>query len=136
MFSRNLRIEWGDCDPAGIVFFPRYLDHFNESTIQLFEFVGLPKKRDMLREMGVAGFPMVDLKVKFIHPTSYGDDVRIETDRPEWGRSSFKINHKLFLEDALCIECWETRVWTVPDAASPGGLKAAPVPEEIRQRFA
>ena len=24
VYTRNARIEWGDCDPAGIVFFPRY----------------------------------------------------------------------------------------------------------------
>ena len=23
---RTIRIEWGDCDPAGIVFYPRYFE--------------------------------------------------------------------------------------------------------------
>jgi 4-hydroxybenzoyl-CoA thioesterase len=34
---RNLRIEWGDCDPAGIVFFPRYFAMFDTSTTYLME---------------------------------------------------------------------------------------------------
>ena len=28
-YTRNARIEWGDCDPAGIVFFPRYFEMLN-----------------------------------------------------------------------------------------------------------
>lgn len=26
---RTIRIEWGDCDPAGIVFYPRYFEWFD-----------------------------------------------------------------------------------------------------------
>ena len=39
MFSntRTLRIEWGDCDPAGIVFYPRYFAMFDTSTTELME---------------------------------------------------------------------------------------------------
>ena len=34
---RNIRIEWGDCDPAGIVFYPRYFAMFDTSTTTLVE---------------------------------------------------------------------------------------------------
>ena len=30
------RIEWGECDPAGIVFYPRYFAMFDERTTLLF----------------------------------------------------------------------------------------------------
>ena len=29
---RNVRIEWCDCDPAGIIFYPRYFEMFDTST--------------------------------------------------------------------------------------------------------
>src|ERR1017187_5514616 len=35
--TRKVRIEWGDCDPAGIVFYPRYFEIFDASTSALFE---------------------------------------------------------------------------------------------------
>src|SRR5262245_13444018 len=38
---REVRIEWGDCDPANIVFYPRYFAFFDASTAYLFEAVGL-----------------------------------------------------------------------------------------------
>lgn len=133
--SREYRIEWGQCDPAGIVFAPRYMDMFAESSILLFEAAGLPKKRDMLREMGVAGFPLVDLSARFLRPASYGDVVTIEADAPIFGNSSFTIAHRIRLGEALCVEGTEKRVWTIRAQGTPGGLKAAPVPEDVRARF-
>jgi 4-hydroxybenzoyl-CoA thioesterase len=134
-FSRVKRIEWGECDPAGIVYAPRYLDMFGENTILLFEHAGLPKKRAMLKELGVAGFPMLDVSARFRRPTAYGDEVVIESDAPQFGGSSFTIEHRLLHEGHLCVECTEKRVWTVPDASRPGGLRSERVPDNIRALF-
>jgi len=133
--TRTVRIEWGQCDPAGIVYAPRYLDIFGESTILLFEAAGLPKKRDMLKDMNVAGFPMVDLAARFLMPTAYGDEVTVEADAPDFGNSSFTVRHRLLLDGQLCVEGTEKRVWTVPAPDRPGGLKAERVPDSIRELF-
>lgn len=135
-FTRHVRIEWGQCDPAGIVYAPRYLDMFGESTIRLFEHAGLPRKRDMLATLDVAGFPMVDVSARFLRPTRYGDEVVIESAAPDFGRSSFIVAHRLSLDGEPCVECTEKRVWTVPDPGRPAGLRAEPVPESIRALFA
>lgn len=135
-FARPYRITWGECDPAGIVYAPRYLDMFGENTILLFEHAGLPKKRAMLAELGVAGFPMVEVSARYFRPTAYGDAVTLETAAPEFGGSSFVIQHRLVMDGQTCVECTEKRVWTVPDASRPGGLRAERVPDSIRARFA
>jgi 4-hydroxybenzoyl-CoA thioesterase len=135
-YSRPHRIGWGECDAAGIVYAPRYLDMFGESSILLFEAAGLPKKRVMLAELGVAGFQMVDVTARFLRPTSYGDDVVIETAAPDFGNSSFRIAHRVVHDGTVCVECTETRVWTVPDATRPGGLRAERVPDAVRALFA
>ncbi len=134
--SRMVRIEWGQCDPAGIVYAPRFLDICGESTIQLFEAAGLPKKRDMLAAMQVAGFPMVDVAARFLSPCAYGDDVLVETAAPAFGNSSFTVAHRLSLDGRLCVECIEMRVWTVPSPERPGGLRAERVPDAVRALFA
>jgi 4-hydroxybenzoyl-CoA thioesterase len=134
-FRRKHRIEWGQCDPAGIVFAPRYLDMFSENTIQLFEAAGLPRKRDMLAEMGVLGYPLVDVSARFRRTASYGDDVIIESDVPTFGNSSFTIEHRLLLDDAVCVECTEKRVWAVSDPERPGGVRAVRVPDSVRSLF-
>lgn len=134
--QRTVRIEWGHCDPAGIVHAPRYFDIFGQSTMLLFEQAGLPKKREMLATMPFAGFPMVDVSARFFVPTAYGDDVLVEADAPIFGNSSFTVAHRLSLDGRLCVECTEKRVWTIADTTRPGGLRAQRVPDAVRALFA
>ena len=134
--SRNVRIEWGQCDPAGIVYAPRFLDICGESTILLFEAAGLPRKRDMLVALGVAGFPMVDLSARFLATCTYGDAVLVEAAAPSFGNSSFTVDHRISLAGRTCVECTEKRVWTVPAPERPGGLRAERVPDAVRAMFA
>ena len=133
--SRPYRIEWGHCDPAGIVYAPRFLEMFGESTIMLFEKGLGVRKKDMLKTQGVVGFPMVDVSAKFMRPAAYGDNVTLEAEAPEFGNSSFTIKHRLLKDGVVCVEGVEKRVWTVRDAERPGGMRAERVPDEIRALF-
>ncbi len=108
---RTLTIEWGHCDPAGIVFYPRYFEYFDASTALLLTKTGLGKAR--LREKhNILGFPMVDTHARFKLPSRYGDEVTIETVVTRVGNSSFDIHHTLLTaDDRTGIQCTETRVW-------------------------
>ncbi|WP_144095984.1 acyl-CoA thioesterase [Croceicoccus sediminis] len=134
--TREYRIEWGHCDPAGIVYAPRFLEMFGESTIILFEQALGVRKRDMLKERGVVGYPMVDLSAKFVRPAAYGDVVTLEAAAPDFGNSSFTIAHRLLKDGELCVSGVEKRVWTVADASRTGGMKAERVPDAVRNAFA
>ncbi|MDO9411522.1 MAG: thioesterase family protein [Pseudolabrys sp.] len=130
--TRNVRIEWGDCDPAGIIFFPNYFRIFDHSTAMLFEAVLGMSKFEMFKKLEFTGWPLVKTQAKFIKPTRFGDDVIVES-KISFGRSSFEIEHKLTLNGELCAECAEKRVWTVRDA--DGRLKSHPVPEAVLAKF-
>lgn len=131
---KTIHIEWGDCDPAGIVYFPRYLEYFDNCTAALFERAGLPK-HEMIKIHGIAGIPMVDMRVRFLVPSRFGEDVTIESSVIEWRNSSFDVQHKLLKGEILAVECLETRVWTVRSAGDPDKLQSKPVPPEIINRF-
>ncbi len=131
--SRTVRIEWGDCDPAGIIFYPRYFEIFDASTSALFERAIGMKKIDMLKSFDIAGFPLARTRARFLKPTRFGDDVTVDTS-VKFGRASFEIEHRLSLKGETCVECSETRVWVVRDAAS-GGIKSHPIPEEVLAKF-
>ena len=57
--TRMVRIEWGDCDPAGIIFFPNYFRIFDHSTAMLFETVLGMTKFEMFKKLQVTGWPLV-----------------------------------------------------------------------------
>ncbi len=132
--TRTVRIEWGDCDPAGIVFYPRYFAIFDASTTKLFERALGMTKYQFLGHYGFAGYPMVDTRARFLKPTRFGDDVVIETGI-KFGNASFDVEHKLSLDGVLAVECTEKRVWVVRDPADASRIKPEPIPDEVRAKF-
>jgi 4-hydroxybenzoyl-CoA thioesterase len=130
---RTVRIEWGDCDPAGIVWYPRYFGMFDAATAYLFEAAGFPKPA-MLAQFEVVGYPMVDTRAKFLIPSKFGEDIVIESRVSAFRRSSFDIEHRVFKGEALAIEGFETRVLVKRDPAT-GGIKGCPIPQEIIAAF-
>jgi 4-hydroxybenzoyl-CoA thioesterase len=132
--TRNVRIEWGDCDPAGIVYFPRYFEYFDHCTAGIFEAVGY-RKPDLQKTFDIVGFPLVDTRASFRRPSKFGEDVTIHTTIPEWGHSSFKVHHRLINAGELAVEGFETRVWVGADPSRPGGIRAKPLPAELFERF-
>jgi 4-hydroxybenzoyl-CoA thioesterase len=133
--SRRVRIEWGDCDPAGIVHYPRYFAIFDSSTTALFERALGMTKYQFVKHYDGLGYPMVDTHARFLIPTRYGDDVVIETTVSEIKRSSFAIEHRLFKDGKLAVEGFETRVWVGRDPSDPDKIKSKPIPAEIVERL-
>ena len=131
---KTIQIEWGDCDPAQIVHYPRYLAYFDACTTALFRKAGL-SKRQMLKNYRIVGIPMVDLRASFIAPSRFSDTVIVESEITKWGRSSFGVRHRLFNRGVLAVECFETRVWTAISAGGSQKLESKPVPREVIEKF-
>ena len=132
---RDVFIEWGDCDPAGIVYYPRYFVFFDNATVALFAAAGL-EKHEMVKTYDMVGFPMVDTGARFMIPSKWGETITIESEVSEWKRSSFDIKHRVYKGEALAIEAWETRVWVGRHPDDPERIKSKPIPDEVKARFA
>jgi 4-hydroxybenzoyl-CoA thioesterase len=135
IFRRTVRIEWGDCDPAQIVFFPRYFAMCDASTHELFRAALGMRKSELVKVHGIVGVPMVDVRAKFMIPSVYGDDVVIESQMASSKRSSFEIAHRILKGDAVAVEINEIRVWAAPDAERPGGIRAREIPADVLAKF-
>jgi 4-hydroxybenzoyl-CoA thioesterase len=131
---KEIHVEWGDCDPAGIVYFPRFFEYFDACTNALFERAGFAKA-EMLKQYGLVGIPLVEASAQFYAPASFGETVTVETRIVEWGKSSFQVEHRLYKGGVLGAEGREKRVWAVPDAQSVKGMRGSAIPEEVKTRF-
>ena len=131
IYRRQFSVEWGECDPAGIVFFPRYFAMFDSSTTYLFEKALGMTKFQFLKNYDFVGYPMVDTRAKFYIPGVFGDDVEIQTEVTEVKRSSFSIEHRILKDGLLAVEGWETRVWVGKDPGDPEKIKSKPIPPEV-----
>jgi 4-hydroxybenzoyl-CoA thioesterase len=127
---RNVTIEWGQCDPAGIVFYPQYLIMFDTSTGLLFARTGLTAAEIRSRH-GIIGMPLVEQGTKFLAPCRFDDEIILESEVGEWGRSSFTVWHRVLKVGDLVVDGFEKRVWAVADPERPGRIKPEPIPREI-----
>ena len=128
-------VEWGHCDPAGIVYFPNYFSYFDSSTNVLFRRALGLNKYEMLKKYDIVGIPVVDLAARFIVPSVFGDVVMIESTVVEIKRSSFRLRHRVLKGETLAVEADEVRVWVGRDPADPDKLKGQPIPEDVIARL-
>jgi 4-hydroxybenzoyl-CoA thioesterase len=132
--KRRIRVEWGHCDGAGIVFYPQYFAWFDACTTHLFESVGFPAKT-FFADFGVTGFPLLEASAKFHVPSAFGDDMEVESTVTEWRDKAFLLSHRFTRGDTPLLEGKETRIFVVPHPDDPKRIKSIPVPAEIRRRF-
>ena len=132
---RTTRIEWCDCAPAGIIFYPRYFEIFDTGTTALFERALGMSKIAYLKAYDFAGHPVVETRARFRRPTRFGDDISIETTLVECGESTFKLEHRVSKGGTLAVEGFETRVWVKRDAGNPRRMRPQPIPPEVVSRL-
>jgi 4-hydroxybenzoyl-CoA thioesterase len=133
LFSNTTKVEiqFGDCDPAGIVYYPNYFRFFDNATAALLSAALGMNKRHWLAQFGSAGIPMVDTSAQFLKPSRFGDVVELHSEITELGRSSFSVLHRLSNGGEPAAEGREKRVWIVRNAA--GGISAAQLPDDVRR---
>jgi 4-hydroxybenzoyl-CoA thioesterase len=127
----TVKVEFGDCDPARIVWFPNFFRWIDAASRNFFVQCGVPPWAETERTMGVIGTPLVDTKAKFIASASYGDTLYIHTSIGEWRTKSFVQRYRVARGGETIMECEEVRIFAA--RREDGGIRAVPVPDDIRR---
>ena len=135
VYRRQLTVEWGHCDPAGIVFNSRFFEFFDRSTWLMFEAALGMSSAEFKKVFGVVGIPLVEAKASFMRPAKFNDGAEIASDVSEFRRSSFDVRHQMFIDGQLAAEGSETRVWAGRDPTDALKLKSKPIPTAVIERF-
>ena len=128
----RVKVEFGDCDPAGIVFFPNYFRWSDAAARAYMVACGLPAWRDLEKTTGIIGTPLVSTSADFKAPASYGDEIDVHTSIEQWKRSSFEMRHVLRRDDVILCELREIRVFAIRDPQDASRIKAVPPPLYIK----
>jgi len=134
-YRRQLKIEWGHCDPAGIVFNPRFFEFFDANSWLLFETALGLKQQHLASTYGIVGIALVDARANFLKPAKFGDTIEIASQISEFRRSSFDVEHRISIGGELAVEGGETRVWAARSADDPDRISAATIPKDVIARF-
>lgn len=132
LFRSEFTIEFGDCDEAGLVFYPHYFYWFDCAFQRMLRDRGLSQRE--LRSRFGAVTPIVDVGARFRAPARYDDVLASEASIETWEARRFRISYRLAVRGTPVAEGFEVRAWAVPDGA--GGIKGAPIPAEFRELLA
>jgi 4-hydroxybenzoyl-CoA thioesterase len=134
-YRRQITIEWGHCDPAGIVFNSRFFEYFDWNAWMLFETALGMRKTDLTAKYDIVGLPLVGAGARFLKPSKFNDVVELVSHVSAFRRASFDISHRIFNGGELAVDGRETRVWAAMMPGDPPQLKTKPIPPEVTARF-
>ncbi len=127
-------VEFGDCDPAQIVFYPNFLRWMDAASLHFFRACGLPPWRELERAEGIVGTPIVDVQARFVAPASYGDVIDIETSISEWRGKSFVLSHVIRRAASVLVEGREVRIFARRHPDDPARIQAVALPPHLRRQ--
>jgi len=128
VFQREQLVRFGHCDPAGIVFYPRYFEMLNELIEDWFaNALGLPF--DVLIGQRRIGMPTAQLDTRFLRVSRHGDRLQQTIHIERLGGSSLKLSIAFISDDGPRVEFTQVLVCTSLEThkpqAFPDDLRAA-----------
>lgn len=128
----EIEVMFGDCDPAGIVFFPNFSKWMDASSLNFFVRCGVPPWRELVKSTGIIGTPLLEINTKFLRSATYGERLQIQTSVLTWREKVFVHQHRVMRGEALLCEGTEVRAFCTQHPEDPSRIKAIPVPADIR----
>lgn len=98
-FMAERRVRFEDCDPAGIVFYPRYFCMVNAVIEDWWAHIGLPWQ-DLMRTRRLVT-PVSHVDTVFLRPSMLGEQLQFQLQVEALGRSSFRLQHRVAGPDDL-----------------------------------
>ncbi len=133
--SVRVQVAWGDCDPAGIVFYPRFFAWMDSVSHVLARAMGIPREAMLPPSADLVGFPIVRAEAQFVAPARLDDTLEVRTRVSRIGRSSLTLKHQIVrLEpqgaETLVATGSEDRVYI---ANGPDGMHSRELTPRMRQ---
>jgi len=124
-------LTWGECDPAGIIFYPTYYRWMDAASWAMMAAAGFPAARIRAEHFAM---PLVDSNCAFISSPTFGDECEVRSHVSRWGRTSFTVNHEFVLiaDGRLLARGTESRVWCRYESGPGTSLRSETIPQELR----
>lgn len=130
-FTARITVRFGDCDPAGLVYYPA-LFHYCHAAMEEFFAARCGVEYARLVSIGRLGFPTVNVRAEFFEPLVYGDAAEVEVWASRVGRTSVTFEYRL-RRASDGRECASATLVQV--AMNLDGRRAVPISEELRRAF-
>ena len=129
----SARVQWGDCDPAGIIFYPTYFRWMDAASWAFIESVGYGPGRMHAEHRAM---PLVSAECQFLSPAKHGDHCEVRSRIARFGGKSFAVAHDIVRDDGTALaRGLETRVWGVYESGPGSRMKGETISEALKALF-
>lgn len=136
-FSLTRRLSWGECDPAGIVYYPNYYRWMDEATWAMLAACG--HDAPCMREASLT-IPLVHAECDFLASPQFGDVLVVNSRLLRHGRSSFSLAHAFVRgpgpqSGQVLARGREDRVWCRYENGPGSPLRSVPLPQAMLEAW-
>lgn len=126
MITVHDRVRWSDCDPAGILYFGRYIRLYEVAETELMRACGAPYEQRAIEALG-AWILRVSFACDFRQPLLLDDAVDVDIWIGAIGRASFEQHFRVRRSDdatvtaeghctTVCVDHATRKAMRIPDA--------------------
>jgi len=125
------KVEWGDCDPYGIVFYPNFYKWMDNAQWHFFKKIKLPISM-LEKTYGIVGLPLLHTEANYIAACYRENILFIETSLIKITNSTFKLQHLIKRKNKIVCHGSETRIWAIKNKNT---ITSAPIPKVVKEKF-
>jgi 4-hydroxybenzoyl-CoA thioesterase len=129
----RLTVRFGDCDPAGIVYYPNFYRWMDDASHLLAERAGVGLRT--LQAQGYIGLPLMQTGATYLRPARFGDELDLHSTVVALEERRFRVEHRILRGETLLVEGFEVRFLGIRHPDDPNRMQTVPLDEAFRARF-
>ncbi|MEM7568341.1 MAG: acyl-CoA thioesterase [Pseudomonadota bacterium] len=108
VFSATYDVSFGDCDPAGIVFYPHMFAWLDRTFHGYLKAAG-GGHAAVCEALNAKGTGLISADCQFRRPVTDGDDLVVDITAIDWHERTYKVAYEGRVKGAVAFEGTETR---------------------------
>ena len=127
----KIKVEWGDCDPYGIVFYPNFYKWMDSAQWNYFKSIKQPISK-LEKLYNIKGLPLLHTEAKFLSACIREDILNVETSLVNITNSTLRLQHIIKRKSKIVCSGAEVRIWA---EEKNGIIKSKAIPNEMKRVF-
>ncbi len=127
----KLKVEWGDCDPYGIVFYPNFYKWMDNAQWNYFRKINQSISK-LEKLYNIKGLPLLHTEARFLSACKREDILIAETSLVKITNSTLKLQHIIKRKNTIVCVGAEIRIWA---EENNGKIISKAIPNEVKKVF-
>ena len=133
VFKTQRTVRFGECDPAGVVYYPVYFDWFHQTMEMWFEDALEISYAEVIKKYG---FPAVETSASYRAPVFMGEVVDVLLSLKKLGKSSVRFQMVVMGAEQKVRTIGMVQTVCIPIQDGKFQFQSSNLPDELRNKMA